>query len=241
MNPKVIFALSLIWSMQVLSLVDEPTGCLSSNKNPCWFKTQSQPADVRLPGQVIHMAPQSIVERRPDFMKLLEGRVWIEAQSSSKWVTNFTEIEALGDFAMKHSEKKTSVQNLSGDSRVFLKISRQELQLPVGFENWVSGLDRTKAQAVGTLRPLDLKDFLVSFSRSFRITHSVVQDHLIPWQKGWSGNVERSSQIYSDSVHRQMASLQEQENLKKQRQKREIQQNDNLRKMFREKNGLEGL
>lgn len=224
--------------------VDEPLGCLQAEKLPCAVR-------ATFAGEKFHYKKREVqanwlAAKKASWVldeqgfKFISGQVWLQSSVQFSVRTNSVVTLANSELWLESVEERTKIANLSGDSlNLKLAATGEKQSLPVGFENWFSGLDSAGQVSHGVPKAVDKVQFFKDWAQKLRVSDSFAKEKIAEWKEQWKNIASLSSEIYSGAVKRAIAQ-QEQKELKEiQARERKREEQRKLRKMFRARNGLE--
>lgn len=141
--------------------------------------------------------------------RLLSGCHWIEAKDRYTLQTLYGQIIARhADFVVRAQDQRVYVSNHLGELKVKLKDGR-EIQVPPGFEFWISELGSDKKNQMGLLAPIEMKTHTPLLGRVWPGSHEDLAERLRLYKRRWGNRVEMAAQFYQSLAYRKIASVEE--------------------------------
>ncbi|PIS11364.1 MAG: hypothetical protein COT73_04490 [Bdellovibrio sp. CG10_big_fil_rev_8_21_14_0_10_47_8] len=245
---KLLFILTLFLAVSATGsthsafYVDLPEGCFNKKVYPCALRVPSGFLRFERGHDVFQLGENSdLVFLGPKKFKLLKGRAWIQSKSDLT-------IEVQPEFLMSsqgeiYLEKLSSTGILIRNLDSELSISSSRLlpseALPIGFQNWYSGMG-TQGQIVrGVIRPIDGEEFLRSWLPLAGLSVAQAKRKVSEYREQWAQAVEMASKLYQEVVDRRQASVAEKEAQVQRVRLRRQTEKKKLREIFCQKNGLD--
>lgn len=223
-------------------LVDNPQKCYREQKFPCALVAADGNLMISKEGIEIRMRENSVLEfSSPSVIQILKGEAWLK---SSRWLklrmAPGLELQYKGDLLLsKSTDGSVNILNLDAEidfekSHLFVNES-----LPIGFENWYSLMRNNSGIARGIIRPIDKARFVKDWSRYSLLSLAESRKILSHYEEIWAPAIDEAAQFYQEIVQRRLASIEEAETQERLRRKRVTDERAALRKMYRQKLGLE--
>jgi hypothetical protein len=218
-------------------LIEVPKNCRQQNKFPCHLRAIEMPYQVKFQDHFVHLSEGSNIRFLENEIELLRGQFWISSQSPVKVLTSFAKIDVDGDAWLVLEPEKMVIKNMNA-KLAFKMVNNSPFSVPIGFENWVSGIDQNGKLVQGLLRPLDLKATSTLWVKTFRVPKEEAKKSIEEFVELWRGNVEKGADFYRAVASEKLKKEQEKELIKEQRRKQAAEENAELKKLFRSRNGL---
>jgi len=153
---------------------------------------------------------------------LLSGCHWIEAGDRYVLQTLYGQVIARhADFLVRVQDQRVYVSNHLGELKVRLKDGR-EIQVPPGFEFWISELGADKKNQMGLLAPIEMKTHTILLGRVWPGSSEDLAQRLRLYRRRWGNRVEMAAQFYQSLAQRKIASIEE-KNARSERTKLRVQ------------------
>ena len=239
-----IYSVILLFTLSAFanqSFVDSPDQCLGLDKYPCSVRSVKGPLSMEKGGHSFVLDANSAVhfETAQEF-KLLSGQVWIEkSENLSLKISPSLTINLNGEFFAQKLSDKLWLKNLDGETQFKSSHVFQSESLPVGFENWYGRITTKGSIDRGIIKPIELKDFLVSWLPLAQNSVAVLKKKVASYRELWSKAPEQSSELYKEIVERRMASVTQRELTQEQQVEKARKAIQKIREMYRQKNYLE--
>ncbi len=225
-----------------LGLVDEPEKCFSQRIYPCSITSRDGNLKIVRDDLQINMSEDSVVtfedERR---LKILKGHlIFSSAHPVDMMVSSLLAFKVKGEiFAMIESPKTVRLYNLNAEIDFIKGKLFQSEVLPVGFENWYSGLNAHKQIDRGLIAPIERLSFLKKWGSVSLDSVAESRKKMKNYDKVWGDSVADASQFYQEVVERGIASENEKIAREIERKNKREKEKAFFRRMYREKVGLE--
>ena len=167
--------------------------------------------------------------------RLVKGNLWVENGRGLEVSTVFGDLNAsLGQYWVLEQGSQVIVRNVNSDVVVTLRDGKK-LELPEGFEFWMSGINAKGVSEYGMIRPIDMKEHLPLWNSLYAGSKEDFVKEVVQLRESWGDLVEKSSSIYQSVVMRNIASQTEQQE-KIERAKEQVRkQRAAVRELYRKK------
>ena len=223
MTPKHWFVFVLFFSMDVRvrassDLRERPSHCLIE-AGACALQTQKSAFHLSKGDSEFHLGPKTLILRHSmEHLEFISGTLWNEKYEKMQVSTVYGEINAKsGPFWVLGDKDKIWIRNINSDLRIHLRDGR-DLELPVGFQIWISGMDIKGQSTLGIPEMIPIEEHIRIWSYLFPGSKEEFKKQVEQKKWTWGSLAERSSELYISMVHRQ-------QNLEKQR-RNQIQQRE---------------
>ena len=216
----------LAFQLEVRVKADAPKGIFSVEKNAFHLRTE----DLK-----IHAAPGSTLEKtKTGNWKLLQGNFWVERAQHNSFETLYADITGTnGEFWISaNSGEKIWVRNFSSDLKVTLRDGKT-VDIPHGFQMWVSGLNSEAHSEYGMVEPINMKTQIPQWYRIYPDGKKAFTKKMAALKMSWGDVAETGSQIYKAQALRKIASVEDQEKSAADRKRRSEAETRRIRELYR--------
>lgn len=230
-----------------INWVDYPVGCRAKQMFPCSIKSSALVTDFKFGDAewVFNRGAAVFAEDSKSF-KVLHGVAWMKSESEIKILGSGWHLVASGDvYFDTDSQRKLVVKNFAGSVR--LESDRvttfSDDVIPVGFENWYSGLGlepgaKSWALQRGLLEPIQTEKMFSEIIPLMNGRKASKLERLKSYRESWSGNTQASADFYKQIALNRRAEAQAIIDKERARRLAEQRERTKLREMFKERNGL---
>lgn len=222
--------------------IDQPKNCFSLGKFPCSLLVQNSVLEIENGGQIYKLDRHSVIEfMNPSEVQILKGLILIRAKNEmSLKVSALFGLSFKGILMVNVDEvDQAKIFNLNASIRFVGEEFFQNEELPSGYENWFSRLNTQKKVSRGIISPIQRENFVNLWGKVSGLSLAGNKKALKEFDENWRNVIEESSQFYQEVVQRSLASIEEKDEQKNQIKRKKAQERDWLKKMYRQKNGLE--
>ncbi len=249
-NKSVFIFLSFfpIFSLAAVSsdgFVDSPAGCFLKEKYPCKLRVASGSfaghLTISRERQSFNLSPDtSVLFTSATQIEVMEGSLWIkDSQQLTLILSPRLKVELNGQFFMERKKDHSAVlQNLNGEIKFHSPAVDPSEALPLGFENWYGGLTTSGKIQRGIIRPIQTSQFLKNWIPICGLASAEMKKQLKSYRQSWIDTTEIASEMYQAVVERQLASQAEKQQRSSQRRQLVKKDEQNFRRLYREKNNL---
>jgi len=225
------------------SYVDLPSGCFVREKFPCSLRTYADGLIVEKKDYRIVLKPSTVISWKSGrHLRFVSGDVWLESRQSLMLDMNSRlSVEFIGQVTLSsvYEPGQLRLQNMSASEIHFksedLLVSES---VPVGFENWYSILASGGELQRGVMKPIDKIGFFKNWMSVAVLSPAELKKNFKYFSSLWRGNVEQAAEYYQKIIERRIATYQEIQENKKQEKIHKKNQQEKIRKLYREKNFL---
>jgi hypothetical protein len=214
---------------------ERPAGCLK-NKTVCALQTKNDSFHLVNLQTEFHLGPKTLVLRNsPEQIEFINGTFWAQKFNKMTVKTLFGEvISESGPFWVLGDQQKIWVRNVNADLKIQLR-DGHSLELPQGFQIWISGMDDKGHSTTGIPEMIPVEDHIRLWSFLYQGNRqdflSEVRD--IKWT--WGSLPERSSQLYLSIIQRQEHLAQLRHDAIQKRKLAQQDENKRVKEMFIER------
>lgn len=167
--------------------------------------------------------------------QLLAGTHWVRKTSRFNLKTPYGEIHSeSGDFFVNYEKNKVFVVNHLGKLSIKLK-DGTSIDLPPGFEVWISEIQENRKNQVGFIHPVDMKDHAIALGQVWNQDSESLKKEMLRFQSRWGDRTGLAANYYKGLALRKIASTEQAENRIEQAKKREIIRREANRKLLFER------
>lgn len=190
-------------------VLQKPESCLNG-KNACAIQVVGDSFKFTHGSLKIVAAQDSTLARiRTKVWQLIKGTLWVQEGDGLRVETVFGALSAdRGQFWVLDQGSKILVRNVDSDLKIYLRDGKT-LELPEGFEVWISGINSRGQTEYGVLRPIDMKVHLLLWNSLYEGSKENFIRDVAKVKASWGDLAEKSSLIYSGLIQRELASHQE--------------------------------
>lgn len=213
----------------------------------CWGK--SVPCAVRSKGREVleshgiklSLGPKAIVEARGEKqIQLVHGSVYVEVVSKAQFGVAFGSVtcEKACSAIFERSTNQLRVLSLAGTWKISRLGDRATYSLPVGYQVSLEGVGSDGKAALEFPQSLPWDSTLKSWASLYPGNFDAFKKAVTDFRRDWEQAVEAGAELQSREASRVLASHQKSVQLAESRKKRQEQEDEGLRKLFREKNDI---
>lgn len=226
-----IFLLAFQMEVRVRAAGDvlqQPSACLKS-KETCAIHVTGPAFHLRRDDFSIHANENSTLMRLSlKQWRLVKGTMWVEKSAGVEVETPYANLKApQGQYWLIEKGSQIVVRNIDADLQVVLRDGRK-LEVPAGFEFWVSGINSKGQTEYGMIRPIEMKEHLPLWNSLYSGTKEGFVKEVQNLKENWGDLTEKSAFIYQAVVERKLASVAESQ---RQVEEKKRQQAADLQKM----------
>lgn len=218
------------------AVIEYPAHCLRSLPKSCAFRFINQEKLLHQGAEIHALSGTTLLYRKGVGYSLLDGKALLLTKKPWHLYHLGHSIEIEGEvFLENEHENRLKVTNLNAKVQ-FLAGKHREALLP-GFENWYAFLNGSPSQ--GYFRAFDAVRVFSLLNKIWEAPVSFKKQHWAHYRALWRSRVELSASFYREVANE----IEQKANHKRQNEERKLseakQEDENLRKLFREKNFLE--
>ncbi|WP_413581468.1 hypothetical protein [Bdellovibrio sp. HCB288] len=202
--------------------LQEPAACLKSSES-CALHVVGPAFHLKQGNLKIHAGEKStLVRLSQEKWRLVKGVLWVESAPGVQVETPFmTAKSSHGQYWIIERGEKQIVRNIDAELHVVLRDGKK-LEVPGGFEFWVSGINSKGKNEFGMIQTVDLKDHLLQWNQLFVGTKEQFKSEVSHLRGNWADLSERGASLYEKIALRQLASVEEARRIEEEK-KREAQ------------------
>ncbi|WP_413561477.1 hypothetical protein [Bdellovibrio sp. HCB209] len=189
--------------------LEQPVACLKSSES-CALHVVGPSFHLKQDELELHAVEGSTLMRlSQDSWRLVKGVLWVEEAPQVTVETPFVTTKANhGQYWLVDRGDRLIVRNINADLNVVLRDGKK-LEVPAGFEFWVSGINSNGKNEYGMIQTVDFKDHLVLWNKLFTGTKEQFKTEVAELRENWSDLGERGGSLYEKIALRQIASIEE--------------------------------
>lgn len=164
-------------------------------------------AEVKLKAKSSAAQIKSCPDSWIDAAQFLSGCHWVKSKDPYRLKTVYGDILGRNmDFTIRSEDSKIFIVNNSGELRVELKDGRS-IQLPPGFEVWISELNEKRLNETGQIVPVDLRQHIAFLGKLWSGSPKNLKEKLEDYLMRWGNRTEMASNYYKSLAERKIASV----------------------------------
>lgn len=190
-------------------VLQTPEACLMRHGS-CAIHVVGQAYHYIKNGVNIHASSGSTVVRNSsNNWNFVTGVVWVEEGEGLEFQSVYGKFKTeFGQYWLIDQKDRLLVRNMSADLKITLRDGKV-LELPEGFEFWISGLNSKGVSEYGVIKPIEMKSHIALWGSIYNGNKKAFRKELMRLKDRWGDLPEKSGQIYRALVDRQVASDQE--------------------------------
>ncbi|MGZ3772316.1 MAG: hypothetical protein ACXVCY_00485 [Pseudobdellovibrionaceae bacterium] len=179
----------------------------------CVFRAHGFAADRSEKRTNIHATVGSVlVPVSSNLWRFIKGNVWVEKSHGIQIETVYGQIKASrGQYWILQKDAKILIRNINA---VNMQVSLRDgkvLNVPDGFEFWISGINTKGRSEFGMLQMIDIKEHLPLWYSLYQGDKSDFIQEVQNLRENWASLIEKSSDLYGSIALRSVASVKEKE------------------------------
>ena len=240
MRPAHLFVFVFFFALDVRvrasnDFLERPVGCLK-NVNACALQTKKSAFHFNNAENEFHLGPSSLILRHSlSHLEFISGTLWTQNYEKMQVTTIYGNVDAKsGPFWVLGDKDKIWVRNVNADLTLHLRDGRK-LELPIGFQIWLSGLDTNGKSTVGIPEIIPVEEHIRVWSYLFPGTKEQFKAEVAQVKGTWGSLAERSSQLYLRMSHHQADLATQHKNKIQRRELAVSEQKKQIRALYYEK------
>ncbi|WP_413587547.1 hypothetical protein [Bdellovibrio sp. HCB274] len=207
-----IFLLAFQVEVRVRASADtlqEPVACLKTSES-CALHVVGAAFHLKQENLKLHSGEGSTLMRLSQSKwRLVKGVLWVENAPDVQIETPYvTAKSSHGQYWLIERGDRLIVRNVDAELNVELRDGKK-LEVPAGFEFWVTGINSKGKNEYGMIQTIDLKDHLAQWNRLFDGTKEQFKSQVSDLRGNWSDLSERGAGLYEKIALRQIASVED--------------------------------
>ncbi len=196
-----------------------------------FFLTMIVEVQVKASGFEILSGEKSSIDNH----QLLAGSNWIRKTDQYNLKTPYGEIfSERGDFFVNYEKNKVSIVNHLGKLSIKLK-DGSRIELPPGFEVWISEIQANRKNLVGFLQPVDMRDHAPALGKLWNHDSKSLKEEMLKFQSRWGDRAVLAANYYKSLAQRKIASIEHAKDQVAEAKKRESLRREANRKLLFER------
>lgn len=221
-------------------IIEWPSGCLKTDQTCAIHIDTPQTFTIELGDGDLSLGKDSVVVRKGTEAELLQGQMLVSVHSPVRVVTRYADLEmSSGRMLVKVDSQEVQVTALNHVVKISLKGHGEVIQLTPGFSVSVKGVDLKGFSIVEVPQPLVIDSTIRKWARLHKGDRKTLREEIGRSIESWRRAVREGGQWHQQMVERSIASHKEQEARKAAWRAKVEQENQALRRLFRQKNYLE--
>lgn len=214
------------------ALFEQPSSCLKT-KEVCSFLVNSERLHLDQKALKFHAPEGSVLVRMSDKLwRFVKGTLWVEQGAGIEVESVYGSFMASqGQYWIIEKDSKILIRNMDAELTVTLRDGKK-LNVPSGFEFWISGLNTMGESEYGMIQPINMKDHLPLWYSLYEGNKENFITEVRHLRDHWGDLVEKSSFIYKKLVLRELASIHEKEEVQRIKKERMEFQRQQIQKIY---------
>ena len=204
------------------TLLQKPENCYFESKgSSCIFSSGSKVEELKNEKNILTLKENSILERNSkNNYVYINGVVWVQNSDSISFLSLYGKIESeQGEFWLIENDNKILVRSIIGKLKI--KINSESLEIPEGFQIWISGKDSSGKNTFGIPEIIPMDAHLKLWAEMYSGNKYEFKNKIAMLKNLYKDKREESSQLYQQIADRHVAnSLEQERNKRKQEEKR---------------------
>lgn len=216
-------------------VMEQPSKCLNEALN-CALQVTGNSFHFEKGEQKLHASGGStLVMSNPQQWRLVKGVLWVENGQGLEVETLFASFKAsFGEYWVLHSESRVLVRNMSASLKVTLRDGKT-LEIPEGFEVWVSSVNSQGKSDYGMIEPINMKEHLPLWNSLYRGNKESFVKEVRHYRENWGDLVQKSSRLYRQLTEREIASVAAREQVEEARRQRKAAEDRRVKELYRQR------
>ncbi|UXR63453.1 hypothetical protein EZJ49_10235 [Bdellovibrio bacteriovorus] len=216
-------------------VIEQPAECLKAISN-CALQVTGSSFHFEKAEQKLHAtAGSAVVMQSPQHWRLVKGSLWVEDGRGLEVETLFASFKAsFGEYWVLQKDSRVLVRNMSASLKVTLRDGKV-LDIPEGFELWISALNSKGQSDYGMIEPINMKEHLVLWNSLYRGGKDDFVREVRHYRENWGDLVQKSSRLYQHLTEREIASVNEKEQAAEARRQRKAAEDRQIKELYRQR------
>lgn len=233
-----VFLFMAAFQMEVRVRASEPSVSMPDScvgrLFPCSFKVNSDKWSYTAGAIRLHASVESILSEIDKGVewKLIDGTLWVENAPSMKVKTLASQAEGSNGTYWVIAEKSRVVYRNISSKLIITFIDESQIEVPKGFEVWVGSVNSESIVEHGMVEPIDLKTHLKSWYELYPGKRQQFISEVQDLKDQWSDLIEKSGDMYKRIAERKIAALEEVQNQKIEKKRRQAVERQRIRTEF---------
>jgi len=215
--------------------LQKPANCYSSELGPCVFSSGNKILRLQNETLVLNLKENTTLERlgQKNF-EFMNGTVWVQNEEPFQVQTLYGAIQSdKGEFWLIEKDSKVYVRSIIGTLKISL--NSKNLEIPEGFQIWISGKDRGGKNIHGLPEVIPMEKHLKLWSELFTGTREEFKSKISMLKNLYKDNNNESSELYQKIADRHLASQAEQKRAEETAAERRRAYLQEIRRLYFEK------
>lgn len=210
----------------------QPTACLKA-KETCSIHVIGSAFHLKKDDLSLHANENSTLMRLTSKQwRLVQGTLWVEKAAGVEVETPYAMVKApQGQYWLLQEESKVVIRNIDADLEVTLRDGKK-LEVPSGFEFWVSGINSKGQSEYGMIRPIDMKDHLPLWNSMYTGTKENFVKEVKDLKENWGDLAEKSAFIYQKTTERKLAAVAEEERKAEEKRRQDAAERQKIKNIY---------
>ncbi|WP_413942647.1 hypothetical protein [Bdellovibrio sp. HCB-162] len=216
-------------------VMQQPSACLKS-KETCAIQVTGSGFHLLQDSLKIHASEGATLVRLSNTQwRFVKGALWIEKGANVEVETLYGSLKASqGQYWVVEQGDQVLIRNVDATLTVTLRDGKS-LEVPEGFEFWISGMNSKGVSSYGMIQPIDMKNHLPLWNSLYRGSKEDFVKEVTHLRANWGDLTEKSSLIYKTVVQREIASeLAKQKIVEKKKQRLEAERRQ-VKELYRQR------
>lgn len=217
-------------------LMEQPSACLKA-KETCALRVTGSAFHFEKDELKLHASEgTSLVRLAPEQWRLVKGALWVEANGRGLQLeTLYANMSAtFGQYWVLEKDSKILVRNMSASLKVVLRDGKT-LEVPEGFEVWISGVNSKGQSEYGMIEPLNMKEHLVLWNSLYRGSKESFVKEVRHYRENWGDLTLKSSHLYQALVEREIASANDRAQAEEALRRRKAAEAQKIKDLYRQR------
>lgn len=216
-------------------VIEQPSACLKEASN-CALQVTGSAFHFEKGEQKLHASSGSaLVMASSQQWRLVKGALWVEDGQGLEVETLFASFKAgFGEYWILQKESQVLVRNMSASLKVTLRDGKV-LDIPEGFEVWISALNSQGKSDYGMIEPINMKEHLVLWNSLYRGDKAAFVKEVRHYRENWGDLVQKSSRLYQHLTEREIASINAKEQAAEAHRQRKAAEDRKVKELYRQR------
>ncbi|MDG0816532.1 hypothetical protein [Bdellovibrio svalbardensis] len=213
-------------------VLQQPSACMKS-KETCAIHVTGPAFHMMKDDFGIHARENSTLMRlSAGQWRLLKGILWVEKSTGVEFETPYANVKASqGQYWLIEKGSQVVIRNIDADLQVVLRDGKK-LEVPAGFEFWVSGINSKGQSEYGMIRPIDMKEHLPLWNALYSGSKDNFVKEVQKLKENWGDLTEKSAFIYQAATERKLASVAESKRQEEEKSRQQAAERQKLKSIY---------
>ncbi len=215
--------------------LQKPENCYSSELKPCIFSSGNKIIQVQNRKTVFNLKENTTLERLNEKnFQFMGGTVWVQNQEPLEISTLYAAISSTkGEFWLVEKDNKIFVRSIVGQTDI--KINSGVLNLPEGFQIWISGKDSQGKNTYGVPEIIPMEEHLRLWSTLFSGSREEFKNKVKMLKDLYKDTAYEGGELYQKIADRHVATLEEKKRAEQASSERRRAYLQEIRRLYFEK------